>query len=162
MEMKNLGNLSPAKGSNVAKKRLGRGIGSGLGKTAGKGHKGQTARAGGGIAPGFEGGQMPLYRRLPKRGFKNHFRVEFNAINLDNLEKFDASQEITPELLAKAGLLKIKGGPVKLLGRGTISKALKISVHKVSGSAKAAVEAAGGQISLITVERQPVVKGKAK
>lgn len=160
--MKNLGNLSPSKGSNVQKKRLGRGIGSGLGKTAGKGHKGQTARKGGGIAPGFEGGQMPLYRRLPKRGFKNHFRVEFNAVNLDALEKFDGSAEVTPELLAGAGLLKIKGAPVKLLGRGTLSKPLKISVHKVSGSAQAAVESAGGQISLITIERKPVVKGKAK
>ena len=147
--MKDLSNLSPAKGSNKKKKRIGRGPGSGLGKTAGKGHKGQKARKGGGVAPGFEGGQMPLYRRLPKRGFKNPFRKEFNPINLDGLSKFEAGTTITPELLDKAGLIKKPGCPVKLLGRGTLDKALNISVHKFSASAKAAVEKAGGKVEEI-------------
>ena len=147
--MKNLSNLSPAKGSNKNKKRIGRGPGSGLGKTAGKGHKGQKARKGGGVAPGFEGGQMPLYRRLPKRGFKNPFRTEYNPINLDNLNRFDEGTVITPELLDKAGLLRKPGFPVKLLGRGTIEKALTINVQKTSASAKAAIEKAGGKVEEI-------------
>lgn len=147
--MKDLSNLTPAKGSNKKKKRIGRGPGSGLGKTAGKGHKGQKARKGGGVAPGFEGGQMPLYRRLPKRGFKNPFRTEYNPINLDNLNRFDAGSTVTPELLDKAGLLRKPGCPVKLLGRGTLEKALTISVQKFSASAKAAVEKAGGKVEEI-------------
>ena len=147
--MKNLGNLSPAQGSNKKKKRIGRGPGSGLGKTAGKGHKGQKARKGGGVAPGFEGGQMPLYRRLPKRGFKNPFRKEYNPINLDNLNKFDAGTTITPELLDKAGLLRKPGCPVKILGRGSLDKALTIKVQKASASARAAVEKVGGTLEEI-------------
>ena len=147
--MKNLSNLSPAKGSNKKKKRIGRGPGSGLGKTAGKGHKGQKARKGGGVAPGFEGGQMPLYRRLPKRGFKNPFRKDYNPINLDSLNRFDAGSTVTPEVLDKAGLLKKPGNPVKLLGRGTLDKALTVSVQKFSASAKAAVEKAGGKVEEI-------------
>ncbi len=162
MEMKNLGNLKPAKGSNTAPKRLGRGIGSGLGKTSGKGHKGQTARKGGHIAPGFEGGQMPLYRRLPKRGFTNRSRVSYNPVNLDSLERFDGAQEVTPEMMAKAGLLRFPNEPVKLLGNGALKKPLKIRVHKVSEKAKAAVESAGGQVAIITVERKPVVKNKMR
>lgn len=146
--MKNLGNISPSKGSNRAKKRLGRGIGSNWGKTAGKGHKGQKARKGGGIAPGFEGGQTPLYRRLPKRGFTNHFRREYAAINIDVLNRFDGSEKVTPELLQKAGLIS-KGQLVKILGRGNMDKKLDLSVHKISGTAKDAVEKAGGSINLI-------------
>jgi large subunit ribosomal protein L15 len=147
--MKTLANLTPAKGSNQKKKRLGRGPGSGLGKTSGKGHKGQKARKGGKVAAGFEGGQMPLYRRLPKRGFKNPFRKEYNPINLDTLSRFEAGTKVTPELLAQAGLLKKPDQPVKLLGRGNLDKALTIAVHKSSASAKAAVEKAGGQIEEI-------------
>lgn len=147
--MKNLGNLVPAKGSNKKKKRLGRGPGSGLGKTAGKGHKGQKARKGGKVAVGFEGGQMPLYRRLPKRGFKNPFRVEYNPINLDTLNRFGAGEKVTPEVLAKAGLLPRPDSPVKLLGRGSIEKALTVVAHKFSASAKEAIEKAGGHVEEI-------------
>lgn len=147
--MKTLGNLTPAKGSNKATKRLGRGPGSGLGKTAGKGHKGQRARKGADIRPGFEGGQMPIYRRLPKRGFKNPFRVAYNPVNLDALNRFEAGTTVTPELLDKAGLIRKPGLPVKLLGRGTLSKKLTISVHKCSQTAVEAVEKAGGKVERI-------------
>lgn len=147
--MKSLENLHPAPGSNKDKKRLGRGPGSGVGGTSGKGHKGQKARKSGGIRPGFEGGQMPLYRRLPKRGFKNPSRIEYNPINLESLNGFDAGTTVTPELLAQGGLLRRPDQPVKLLGRGTLSKALTIRVHKASGSAKAAVEKAGGKVEEI-------------
>ena len=148
MTMKTLGNLKPAKGSNTRKKRLGRGIGSGLGKTSGKGHKGQLARTGGTVRAGFEGGQMPMYRRLPKRGFFNHFGTDYNVINLDTLNKLKDSK-ITPEVLKAAGLLRHDSWPVKLLGRGKLEKPLTISVHKVSAAAKAAVEKAGGKIEEI-------------
>lgn len=147
--MKSLSNLTPAKGSNKKKKRLGRGPGSGLGKTAGKGHKGQKARKGGKVAPGFEGGQMPLYRRLPKRGFKNPFRVEYNPINLDLLNRFEAGQRVTPEVLSNAGLLPRPDSPVKLLGRGSIDKSLTVVVHKFSANAKEAIEKAGGNVEEI-------------
>ena len=147
--MKSLANLTPAKGSNKNKKRLGRGAGSGLGKTAGKGHKGQKARKGGKVPAGFEGGQMPLYRRLPKRGFKNPFRVEYNAINLDSLNKFDAGSTITPEVLEKAGMIKKPGRPIKLLARGELDRSLTISLHKFSASARSAVEKAGGKVEEI-------------
>lgn len=149
MEQKNLGNLSPAKGSNKKKKRLGRGHGSGLGKTAGKGHKGQKARKGGKVAAGFEGGQMPLYRRLPKRGFKNPFRVEYNAINLDALNRFEDGARITRQELSDAGLLKKAKLPVKLLGRGKLEKAVTIVVDKASASAREAVSKVGGTLEEI-------------
>jgi large subunit ribosomal protein L15 len=145
-ELKRLDNLTPAKGSNRPKKRLGRGPGSGLGKTSGKGHKGQKARKGGKITPGFEGGQMPLYRRLPKRGFKNPFRVEYNAINIELLNKFENGTAVTVELLKKSGFVKKPGRPVKLLGRGTLEKSLTVSVDKFSVSAREAIEKAGGKI----------------
>ena len=146
-EQKNLSNLSPAKGSNKKKKRKGRGPGSGNGKTAGKGHKGQKARAGGGIAPGFEGGQMPLYRRLPKRGFKNPFRTEYYAINLDVLNHFEAGARITADTLAEAGLIgSPKSKPVKILGRGSLEKPLTLVVNKASKAARAAVEKVGGKL----------------
>lgn len=147
-EMKTLGNLSPAKGSNVVKKRLGRGTGSGLGKTAARGGKGQTARKGGGIRAGFEGGQTPLYRRLPKRGFTNPFRVEYNAINVEALNRFDAGAKITPELLEKSGMLRNPSNPVKILGKGELKKKLVLAVHKVSATAKSAVEKAGGSVEI--------------
>ncbi len=159
--MKTLGNLTPNEGSNRPKKRLGRGIGSKWGKTAGKGHKGQKARKGGGVAAGFEGGQTPLYRRLPKRGFKNHFRVEYAAINLDALNRFEDGTKITPELLDKAGLIKNKNVKVKLLGRGQLEKKLTISVHKASGSAKVGLEKAGSTLEVI-FEKPAPVKTKRK
>lgn len=148
-ELKGLHNLRPAPKSNRAKKRLGRGSGSGLGKTAGKGHKGQKARTGGKVAAGFEGGQMPLYRRLPKRGFKNPFRVEYNAINLDSLNRFEAGTKVTVELLKKEGLLKKPRNPVKLLARGQLEKPLEILVNKCSSTARSAVEKAGGKVEEI-------------
>lgn len=147
-EMKHLGNLSPAPGSNVKKKRLGRGPGSGLGKTAARGGKGQTARKGGGIRFGFEGGQTPLYRRLPKRGFTNPFRVEYNVINVSLLEKFDAGTKVTPELLKEKGLLRNPANPVKVLGNGELKKKLVVVVQKVSASAKVAIEKAGGSVEV--------------
>ena len=147
--MKHLGNLKPAKGANKAKKRKGRGIGSGLGKTAGKGHKGQKARKGAVIPAGFEGGQMPLYRRLPKRGFKNNFGVRYNPINLETLNRFEANSVVTLEDLEKAGLIKNKKSRVKLLAKGKLDRVLTIKVHKASEAARRAVEGAGGKIEEI-------------
>lgn len=147
-EMKNLGNLSPARGSNTKKKRLGRGPGSGLGKTAARGGKGQTARKGGGIRAGFEGGQTPLYRRLPKRGFTSPFRVEYNVVNLSALDKLDAGTKVTPELLREKGLLRNPANPVKVLGKGELKKKLMVAVHKVSATAKSAIEKAGGSVEV--------------
>lgn len=145
--MKNLGNLSPAPGSNKKNKRIGRGIGSGLGKTAGKGHKGQRARKGGGIAPGFEGGQTPLYRRLPKRGFTNTtFKIVWNILNLSDLNVFDNGTEVTVDLLKAKGLLHSSKNPVKVLGNGTLDKNLTVKLQKFSKSAKSAIENAGGKI----------------
>lgn len=147
--MKSLENLHPAPGSNKNKKRLGRGPGSGKGGTSGKGHKGQKARKSGNVRAGFEGGQMPLYRRLPKRGFKNPSRIEYNPINLDALNAFDAGTVVTAELLAQGGLLRKPNMPVKLLGRGQLTKALTVKLHKASSAAKAAVEKAGGKVEEI-------------
>jgi large subunit ribosomal protein L15 len=147
--MKNLSNLSPAPGSRQNKKRVGRGIGSGLGKTAGKGHKGQKARSGGKCYRGFEGGQMPMYRRLPKRGFTNNFRVEYNEVNLAALNRFEAGQTVTPEMMLVAGLLRHADQGVKLLGHGKLEKKLVVKVHKFSQAAKAAVEKLGGSVEEI-------------
>ncbi len=147
--MKTLENLHPAPGSNRSKKRLGRGPGSGKGGTSGKGHKGQKARKSGNVRAGFEGGQMPLYRRLPKRGFKNPSRIEYNPINLDALNVFDAGAVVNAESLAAKGLLRNATQPVKLLARGTLSKALTVKVDKSSSAAKAAVEKAGGKVEEI-------------
>ncbi len=141
-----LGNLSPAEGAVTSKKRLGRGIGSGLGKTSGKGHKGQWARSGGGVRPGFEGGQMPLIRRIPKRGFNNYFRKEYSVINISVLENFDAGTTVTLSLLIEKGLIKLvkNGVGLKVLGNGTLSKALTVKANAFSASAKEAIEKAGG------------------
>ncbi len=147
----NLGNLSPAPGSHRTRKRLGRGIGSGLGKTAGRGHKGQRARKSGNVRPGFEGGQMKLYMRLPKRGFTNNFRKEFNEINLDTLAAFTGSK-VDVKTLTEAGLLRYPTRPVKLLGRGKLDKKLDVTVHGASAAAKAAVEKAGGSLKLIDLK----------
>lgn len=143
--MLTLSNLSPQKGSTKNKKRVGRGPGSGHGKTAGRGHKGFKARSGSGIKPGFEGGQMPLYRRLPKRGFTNIFAKEFSLISLSQLDKFEAGTEISSQLLADSGLIG-KGSAVKILANGKITKAVTVRVEKISAQAKMAIEAAGGQV----------------
>jgi large subunit ribosomal protein L15 len=134
--------LSPAKGSKHSRKRVGRGPGSGLGKTAGKGEKGQKSRSGYSRRPGFEGGQMPLLRRVPKRGFTNIFKVEFAVVNVSDLVDFEGA--ITPDALAERGLVR-RGRPVKVLGNGELSKAVTVSAHKFSGSARAKIEAAGGR-----------------
>jgi large subunit ribosomal protein L15 len=136
--------LSPAKGSKHAKKRLGRGPGSGTGKTAGKGEKGQKSRSGYSRRDGFEGGQMPLVRRVPKRGFTNIFKTEYAVVNLAQLgELAPEITDITPEILASRGLVR-SGKPVKVLGDGEIGKALKVTANKFSKSARAKIEAAGG------------------
>ncbi len=142
-----LGNLSPAEGATKEAKRLGRGIGSGLGKTSGKGHKGQWARSGGGVRPGFEGGQMPLIRRIPKRGFNNHFRKEYSIVNLSTLESFEAGSIIDITVLNDKGLIKLvkDGVGLKVLGNGTLTKALTVKASKFSAQAKEAIEKAGGK-----------------
>jgi large subunit ribosomal protein L15 len=141
-----LNNLRPPKGAKHAKKRIGRGQGSGNGKTAGRGHKGAKSRSGFKFKRGFEGGQMPLHRRVPKRGFHNHFRVDYDVINLDTLgERFDAGAVVTPDSLREAGLLSGSGRKVKVLARGEVGKALTIHAHKFSGKAAEKIAAAGGQ-----------------
>jgi len=146
-----LDDLRPAPGSNKKRKRVGRGDGSGHGKTSCRGHKGQGARSGGNVQPGFEGGQMPLQRRLPKRGFFNPFRVEISVVNLSQLEKLAESGEIGPENLAAHGLIGGKSRRVKILGEGSLTRALTIKAHGFSASAKAKIEAAGGKAELIAI-----------
>ena len=145
-----LSNLKPPKGAKHSKKRIGRGQGSGQGKTAGRGHKGAKSRSGFKFKRGFEGGQMPLHRRVPKRGFHNHFRVEYEVVNLDLLgAKFDAGTVVTPELLRERGLVARGDRPVKILGRGEVGKALTVRAHKFSGSASEKLKAAGGTAEAI-------------
>jgi len=146
--MLNLSNLSPQKGSTKQRKRLGRGVGTGHGKTAGRGHKGFKSRSGSGIKPGFEGGQMPLQRRLPKRGFNNIFKKEYVLVSLDQLESFEGAEVITTAALIEAGMFK-KGAMVKVLANGAITKAVKVHVEKISGKAKELIEAAGGEVILV-------------
>lgn len=143
--------LKPAEGSKHALKRKGRGPGSGLGKTAGKGHKGQKARSGGGKGPGFEGGQTPIQRRLPKRGFTNHhFRTLYSVVSLDTLDRFDAGTVVTPELLVESGYVKqMKNGGVKVLNNGNLTKALTVKANACSQGAREKIEAAGGSIEVI-------------
>ena len=141
--------LKPAFGSTTAPKRLGRGIGSGLGKTSGKGHKGAKARSGGGKRPGFEGGQMPLIRRLPKRGFYNPFRTEYVAINVDRLEIFEDGAVVTPVELIEAGILKNIQDGVKIMGNGELTKKLTVKAAKFTASAKEKIEVAGGKAEVI-------------
>ncbi len=143
--------LRPRPGAKRPRKRVGRGIAAGQGKTAGRGTKGQNARSGGGVRPYFEGGTLPLYRRLPyKRGFKPLNRVEYNEVNLDQLaERFEANAEVTPETLAAVGLVSEPKRPVVILGRGEIQVPLKVKVHRISKSARAKIEAAGGSVELI-------------
>jgi large subunit ribosomal protein L15 len=145
-----LQNLKPAKGATRNRKRVGRGPGSGLGKTAGRGEKGQKSRSGFSRREGFEGGQMPLHRRVPKRGFTNaRFKKEFAELNLEKLDVFDAGAIVTPEVMLKLGLIhKAKDG-VKILGRGEITKALTVRAHKFSAHAQEAIMAAGGKAEII-------------
>ncbi|MBR1820947.1 MAG: 50S ribosomal protein L15 [Clostridia bacterium] len=140
--------LQPAIGSTTAPKRLGRGVGSGLGKTSGKGHKGAKARSGGGKRPGFEGGQMPLTRRLPKRGFTNIYRKEYAALNVEKLNCFEDGADVTIDALKEAGLVKQVRDGVKILGGGELTKKLNVSVTKVTASAKEKIEAAGGKVEV--------------
>jgi len=142
--------LSPAEGSKKSARRVGRGHGSGWGKTAGKGHKGQKARSGGGVRPGFEGGQMPLQRRVPKRGFNNIFADKVVTVNLSDLNrKFENGADVTVETLIAAGLVKNSFDAVKVLGNGKLEKKLNVKVSAYSESAKAAIEAAGGKAEVI-------------
>ena len=143
--------LQPAIGSRTSAKRLGRGIGSGLGKTSGKGHKGQWARSGGGVRPGFEGGQMPLTRRLPKRGFNNHFRKVYAIVNIDVLNNFEANAVVDYETLSCAGLIKeVKNAcGLKVLGNGELKVALTVKASKFTEQAKNAIENAGGTAELV-------------
>lgn len=145
----NLHDLTPARGANKRRKRIGRGPGSGHGKTATKGHKGLLARSGGGKRPGFEGGQMPLARRLPKFGFVNPTRTEYAIVNLKSFEKWAADGVVTPQAMVDAGLIKRKNRPVKILGNGELKKALVIQAHKFSKSAETKIQAAGGRIEVI-------------
>ena len=141
--------LKPAFGSTTAPKRLGRGVGSGLGKTSGKGHKGAKARSGGGKRPGFEGGQMPLVRRLPKRGFYNPFRTEYVAINVDRLEVFEDGMTVTPVELIEYGIIKKIGDGIKIMGDGELTKKLTVQAAKFTATAKEKIEAAGGKAEVI-------------
>ena len=141
--------LKPAAGSKKAPKRIGRGTGSGLGRNAGKGEKGQNARSGGGVRPGFEGGQMPLYRRLPKRGFTNPFTKQIVSINVDRLNIFDNGTEITPEVLLERRVISKVLDGVKILGNGELTKKLDVKVNAYSASAAEKIQAAGGKAEVI-------------
>jgi large subunit ribosomal protein L15 len=144
-----LNNLRPPKGAKHSKKRVGRGQGSGQGKTAGRGHKGAQSRSGFKLKRGFEGGQMPLHRRVPKRGFHNPFRVDYDVVNLDTLTaRFDAGTVVTPELLSERGIVAGRK-PVKVLARGDVAKALTVRAHRFSGKAAEKIAAAGGSTELI-------------
>ena len=144
-----LNELQPAPGSRKSRKRIGRGQGSGQGGTAGKGHKGQNARSGGGVRVGFEGGQMPLQRRLPNRGFTNKFALKVMEVNLRDLNRFEAGAVVDAQALAEAGLIKGGFDLIKILGNGELSRALTLKVDRISAGAKAKVEAAGGSVELI-------------
>ena len=143
-----LHDLKPAVGATTAPKRLGRGTGSGLGKTSGKGHKGAKARSGGGKRPGFEGGQMPLTMRLPKRGFTNKWRVEYATVNVDRLNIFEDGEVVTPVELVESGILKNVQDGVKILGNGEITKKLTVKATKFTQAAKEKIEAAGGKVEV--------------
>lgn len=144
-----LHNLKPAAGSRQKTKRIGRGTGSGLGKTSGRGHKGQKARSGGGVRPGFEGGQMPLQQRVPKRGFTNIFKKEFTEINLKDLNRFENGTEVTPQLLKEIGVVKSFKDGIKVLGNGNLEKSLTVKLHAFSKSAAEKIAAAGGKAEVI-------------
>lgn len=139
--------LKPAEGSRHTRKRVGRGHGSGSGKTSGRGHGGQNSRSGGGVRPGFEGGQTPLFQRLPKRGFTNYTRKEYAVINLDILNRFEDGATVTPEILKEAGIVKNQRNGIKVLGKGTLEKKVSVKAHKFSKTAKEAIEKMGGTAS---------------
>ena len=145
-----LHNIHPNEGATQTRKRLGRGVGSGLGKTSGKGHKGQNARSGGGVRPGFEGGQLPLFRRLPKRGFSNaNFKTEYAVINLSDLNRFEDGAVVTPELLKEMGLVKNQLDGIKVLGNGTLEHKITVKAHKFSKRALEDIEKLGGKAEVI-------------
>jgi large subunit ribosomal protein L15 len=144
-----LNQLSPAEGAQRRRKRVGRGVGSGWGKTAGRGSKGQNARSGGGVRPGFEGGQMPIQRRLPKRGFKNIFRKTFAVVNLKDLAGFDSGAVVDAEALIQQGLIKGRFDGIKLLGQGDIDHPVDVKLNAVSKSARAKILAAGGKVEVV-------------
>ena len=146
-----LNTLKPAVGATKDRKRIGRGPGSGHGKTSGRGAKGYNARSGGGKALGFEGGQMPLKRRLPKRGFTNKFKKQFALINVQDFERFGDNTIVDPAMMIQAGLVKKLYDGVKVLGKGELSKPLTVKAHRMSGSAKEKIEKAGGQVELIGI-----------
>jgi large subunit ribosomal protein L15 len=145
----NLHDLTPAQGAKKRRKRIGRGPGSGHGKTATKGHKGLLARSGGGKRPGFEGGQMPLIRRLPKFGFANPFRTEYAIVNVKSLQDWSGNETVTPQAMVEAGLVKKKTLPIKILGNGELKKSLVVQAHKFSKTAESKIQAAGGRVEVI-------------
>ena len=140
--------LHPAEGSTAAQKRLGRGAGSGLGKTSGKGHKGAKARSGGGKRPGFEGGQMPLYRRVPKRGFNNVFRTEYAEVNVERLEAFEDGATVNAQALLEKKIIRKELDGIKILGGGELTKKLTVQANKFTATAKEKIEAAGGKVEV--------------
>lgn len=145
-----LNNVKPNEGATFTRKRVGRGVGSGTGKTSGKGHKGQNARSGGGVRPGFEGGQLPLFRRIPKRGFSNaKFKTRYAVINLSDLNKFEAGALVTPEILKEMGLVKKQLDGIKVLGKGKLDKKLTVKASKYSAKAKEEIEKLGGKAEVI-------------
>ncbi len=144
-----LHNMKPAEGARKQRKRVGRGTGSGHGKTSGRGHDGQNARSGGGVRLGFEGGQIPLFQRLPKRGFTNINRKEYAIVNLETLNRFEDGTEVTPELLIESGIVSNAKSGIKILGNGTLEKKITVKAHKFSASAKEAIEKAGGQTEVV-------------
>jgi large subunit ribosomal protein L15 len=144
-----LNQLKPTEGARKARKRLGRGPGSGTGKTSGKGNKGQNARAGGGVRPGFEGGQLPLFQRIPKRGFNNVNRKEYAVVNLSDLNQFEANEVVTPETLLGRNVIKKTLSGVKILAEGKLEKALTVKAHKFSKAAETAITQAGGTVEVI-------------
>jgi large subunit ribosomal protein L15 len=150
-----LNELQPAKGAVKKGKRLGRGVGSGSGKTCTHGHKGQNCRSGGGVPPWFEGGQMPLQRRIPKRGFHNKFKKYYQLVNLDKLGCFESGSKVNAEVMKEAGLVHKASLPVKVLGNGTIEIALEVEVDKISKSAAIAIQKAGGSVKLISGDKVP-------
>ena len=144
-----LNELAPAKGARKARKRLGRGVGSGSGKTAGRGTKGQNSRSGGGVRPGYEGGQMPIHRRLPKRGFTNIFRKQIAVVNVRDLQRFESGSVVDEVLLVRNGLVKGPRDGIKLLGNGEVTQPLTVRVNGCSQAAKAKIEAAGGTVEVV-------------
>ena len=147
--MMKLHELAPAPGSKKVRTRVGRGLGSGLGKTSGKGHKGQNSRSGGGVRSGFEGGQMPLYRRLPKRGFKNVFAKEYAEVNVSQLNRFEDGATVDPVALIEAGILKNVRDGIRILGNGTLEKKLTVIANGFTKSAEEKIVAAGGKVEVI-------------